>query len=66
MPHLESKTKLIMTASVNWYINPKKNKFVILKINTLSPCAFFPRTFCEHFSDLLKKSAEIDSKTISP
>ncbi len=24
MPHLESKTKLIMTASVNWYINPKK------------------------------------------
>ena len=22
MPHLESKTKLIMTASVNWYINP--------------------------------------------
>jgi hypothetical protein len=25
MPHLESKTKLIMTASVNWYINPQKN-----------------------------------------
>ena len=49
MPHLESKTKLIMTASVNWYINPKKNKFVILKINTLTPCAFFLRTFCEHF-----------------
>ena len=24
MPHLESKTKLIMTASVNRYINPKK------------------------------------------
>ena len=24
MPHLESKTKLIMTASVNKYINPKK------------------------------------------
>ena len=24
MPHLESKTKLIMTASVNWYINPIK------------------------------------------
>ena len=23
MPHLESKTKLIMTASVNRYINPK-------------------------------------------
>ena len=23
MPHLESKTKLIMTASVNKYINPK-------------------------------------------
>ena len=22
MPHLESKTKLIMTQSVNWYINP--------------------------------------------
>ena len=22
MPHLESKTKLIMKASVNWYINP--------------------------------------------
>ena len=48
MPHLESKTKLIMTASVNWYINPQKNKFVILKINTLTPCAFFLRTFCEH------------------
>ena len=28
MPHLESKTKPIMTASVNWYINPiiKDNK----------------------------------------
>ena len=25
MPHLESKTKLIMTASVNKYINPKKH-----------------------------------------
>ena len=49
MPHLESKTKLIMTASVNWYINPKKNKFVILKINTLTLCAFFLRTSCEHF-----------------
>ena len=24
MPHLESKTKLIMTASVNKYINPQK------------------------------------------
>ena len=24
MPHLESKTKLIMTASVNRYINPQK------------------------------------------
>ena len=24
MPHLESKTKLIMTASINKYIKPKK------------------------------------------
>ena len=27
MPHLESKTKLIMTASVNWYINPYYNYY---------------------------------------
>ena len=26
MPHLESKTKLIMTANVNWYINPYFNE----------------------------------------
>ena len=26
----------------------KKNKFLILKINTLTPCAFFLRTSCEH------------------
>ena len=26
MPHLESKTKLIITASVNKYINPYKNR----------------------------------------
>ena len=31
MPHLESKTKLIMTASVNWYINPNKNQGLNLK-----------------------------------
>ena len=33
MPHLESKTKLIITASVNWYINPKnktKNSYLAL------------------------------------
>ena len=32
MPHLESKTKLIMTASVNWYINPKK--YNVYRYNT--------------------------------
>ena len=31
MPHLESKTKLIMTASVNKYINPKKNMKMLKK-----------------------------------
>ena len=32
MPHLESKTKLIMTVSVNKYINPKK--YTIYRYNT--------------------------------
>ena len=35
MPHLESKTKLIMTASVNKYINPYFNE------NLGSPVALF-------------------------
>ena len=30
MPHLESKTKLIMTVSVNKYINPKKTTLRLL------------------------------------
>ena len=33
MPRLESKTKLIMTASVNWYINPIKK---LRELNRLS------------------------------
>ena len=32
---------------------------MILKINKLTPCAFFPRTFCEHILKLSQKSAEI-------
>jgi hypothetical protein len=31
MPHLESKTKLIMTASINRYINPTKKCWKIWK-----------------------------------
>lgn len=33
LPHLESKTKLIMTASVNKYIIPKKMRFGRLILN---------------------------------
>ena len=33
MPHLESKTKLIMTASVNKYIKPKKIDVLLAYVN---------------------------------
>ena len=39
---------------------------VILKINKLTPCAFFLRTSCKHILKLSQKSAEIDSKILSP
>jgi ERCC4-related helicase len=35
MPHLESKTKLIMTASVNKYINPKKYTWIPTKLSKI-------------------------------
>ena len=33
MPHLESKTKLIMTASINKYIKPKKIDALLAYVN---------------------------------
>ena len=43
MPHLESKTKLIMTASVNWYINPyfKQHKQLAPQSKAPQKASFF-------------------------
>ena len=46
MPHLESKTKLIMTASVNKYINPKKQTNMFLIQNTLVSLDVLEKEFC--------------------
>ena len=60
MPHLESKTKLIMTASVNKYINPQKIVISDVCLGGVVPsrvrsgvCTFghLPWLFMPHYAD---------------